>query len=274
VVVALLLLAAILAPQIAEWVGFEILDTEMLLATPRVSEQVDQVYRAIESQIQPGAPVMIAFEYSAAEADEMDRVASPLVQHLLAKEARLLFVSTYPQGPMLAERLGDDLIARGDLTQAIWDEQVVNLGYFPAQATGIQSALLDPGGGYWPGSEGPDRLQGLSSAEDVALILVLAGQPTRLQNWIEQTSTLAQAPPLLAGISARVGPLSRPYLQTAQQLQGAITGLVDSAAYEGRLQLDDGQATGFLQSLTLTRLIISGLMVTGAVIFLIGGRGR
>jgi hypothetical protein len=273
-VVALLLLAAILAPQIATWAGFELLSTEMLLATTGVSEQVLQVHQTIETQIQPGTPVLVAFEYSAAEADEMDRIAAPLVRHLLAQEARILFVSTYPQGPMLAERLGADLIARSDVSEAVWDEQVVNLGYYPAQATGIQRALLDLQSGYWPGSDGVDLPQDVSSAEDVALILVLAGQPTRLQSWIEQTSTLPQAPLLLAGISARVEPLARPYQQAAQQLQGFVAGLVDAAVYENQLQVDDGRATEYLQSLTLARLLISGLMVTGAVVFVIGGRRR
>lgn len=274
-VIAILLLAAILAPQIAEWAGFELLDPEMLLATTGVSEQVIQVHQTIETQIQPGTPVLVAFEYSAAEADEMDRVAEPLMRHLLSREARLLIVSTYPQGPMLAERLGEDLVADSELTQPNWDEQVMNLGYFPAQATGIQRALLDLRSGYWPGSEGTTgRFQDVASAEDVALVIVLAGRPTRLQSWIEQTSTLAQTPPLVAGISARVEPLARPYQQAAQQLQGVVSGLTDAAAYENQLQIDGGQATEVLLSLTLTRLLISGLMLTGAVVFMIGGRRR
>lgn len=272
-VVAILLLAAILAPQIAEWAGFELLSNEMLLATTGTSEQVVQVFETIETQTEPQTPVLVAFEYGAAEADEMDRVAGPLVQHLLAREARILFVSTNPQGPMLVERLGADLVAQNNVSQTAWDERVANLGYFPAQATGIQRALLDLRGGYWPGAGGA-QFQDVSSAEDVALVLVLAGQPNKLQSWIEQTATLAQTPPLIAGVGARVEPLAQPYQQAAQQLQGVVAGLTDAAAYENQLQVDDGQATEVLQSLTLARLLISGLMLTGAVVFMIGGRRR
>lgn len=284
IVIGLLLVAAIIAPVAANAVGFEILPADLILPSDALSRAEHryalQTYDAIEAHVQAGAAVLVAFEYGPSEADEMELVAEPLLLHLADRGARLIVVSTRPEGPMLASRLFTGLAADG-----LWEEQqaaqVANLGYVPGDAAGIQALLLDLAGRpeYWSGIS-PDvsaMLEGISSAEDVALVVVLAGQSTGLQAWIEQMSALGHSPPLVAGISARVEPMSRPYLETTGQLQGAVTGLVEGAAYEARLEPSSEHMAAYrqhLQSLTLSRLAAVGLMLVGAVLFLFRSNER
>lgn len=276
--ISLVLLLAILAPTIADIAGFDLLIIDTPLPAEALTDEASRVYATIETRVQPGVPVLVAFDYTAAEADEADQVAESLLLHLVEQEAQLILISSEPQGPALADRLFADMIDRGVLQQE-QAERIVNLGYVPGQAMGIQSALLNLTGRaeYWSGVS-PEELATLanvSSAEDIPLLVVLAGQASNLQAWIEQSSTLASRPAIVAGISARAWPISRPYLAAEEQLEGVVTGLFEASAYRTRLGLEeDAQLSRSLQSLTLAHLTVAGLMLIGAVFFMVGGKGR
>ena len=57
-------------------------------------------------------------------------------------------------------------------------------------------------------------------------------------------------------------------------LSHAVTGLAGAATYETRLGPGSGRAAFYLQSLSLTHLAAAGLMVIGAVVFVLGSKGR
>jgi hypothetical protein len=278
-VISFVLLLAVLAPVIAEVAGFELLIIDTPLPAEALSDEAARVYATIETSAQPGVPVLVAFDYTAAEADEVDRVAEILLLHLVEQEAQIIIVSSEPEGPALADRLFADMVEQGMLSQE-QAEQIVNLGYMPGHAMGIQSALLNLTGRaeYWAGVSGvsPEALATLgniSSAEDIPLLVILVGQAPNLQAWIEQTSALTTRPTIVAGISARVWPISRPYLAAEEQLQGVVTGLFEASAYGTRLGMEENsQLSQSLQSLTLAHLTVVGLMLIGAVIFMLGGK--
>ncbi|MBN1178579.1 MAG: zinc ribbon domain-containing protein [Anaerolineae bacterium] len=267
--VMLLILAAILSPLVIEMVGFQLTAVDI----PGLSPSALPAFNEIEVQIQPGTPVLVAFNYGPGEADEMDQVATALLVHLLRKEAQVTVISTRPEGPILAERLLADLVARGMVDEAARAEHVTNLGYLPGQAMGVQSALrnLTDLSAYFSFEENLSTGD-VTSVEDVALIVVLAGEASELQTWIEQTALLNAPPPMVAGISARVEPLSMSYLQSGGALRGVVTGLVGAASYSRALGLDDARLAVQVQSLALVQLVVAGLMVVGAVIFMLRGK--
>lgn len=220
-----------------------------------LAAEASQAFDRIEASVQPGTPVLVAFEYDPGEADEMDRVAEPLLHHLLQRGARLTIVSTRPEGSLLAERLLTDLVATGLITTTQRTDQVTSLGYRPGQTLGVRDALNEQAG-------------------NVAMIVVLAGQQGDLQAWVEQVSAYNPNLPILSGISARSEPVARPYLRASSPLQGMVTGLAGAAAYESRLGSSSGRVTLYLRSLTLTQGVVVALMVVGAAIFLLRGKGR
>jgi hypothetical protein len=137
--------------------------------------------------------------------------------------------------------------------------------YQPGNATGVQVLLTE--------------------AEDATLIVILAGRSMEFRNWIEQITAYStsdlEGRPVIAGVSARVEPDYRAYYDSTNQLHGAVVGLVGAASYESSLSAAGGdggvreRTTDFhLQSLTLAHLAVAGLMVVGALVFLIRGRGR
>jgi hypothetical protein len=254
--VGVLLLLAILAPMVVRVSFFG------SPSAPAAQRLFDVVERATAQE----ATVLVAFEYGPAEADEMDQVAKPILDHLLQRGARLAIVSTRPEGPAVADELLAELIPDEQVSAA----RVVRLGYQPGQAAGVQALLAGLG-------DRAQALEGVRTAADLTMVLVLAAQPSDLRTWVEQSSLGYAAVPRGAGISARAEPLAAPYADPrADQLDGMVAGLTGAAVYEaslgsgGRADLYDF----YLNSLGAAQLAVVGLMFVGALIFLTGGQRR
>ena len=194
---------------------------------------------------------LVAFEYGPPEADELNLVAEPILRHLLDQGAHISIASTRPEGQAIAAGLLSDLAAS--------EEQYTLLGYRPGDAAGVS--------------------QFLSAAEPrPTLILVLTAQPGPLRWWVEQTRALyGDTLPAVAGVSAALEPAAGPYLDaSAKQLVGAVSGLSGAAAYE-TLHSPAGPATQRLNALTAGHVAIVGLMILGALFYMLGsprGRGK
>lgn len=261
--VGLLLLAAILTPMLIQVPFFGI----------PAGSGVDQLYARIEA-LSPETPVLLAWEYGPVEAEEMDRVAGPIVVHLLRRGARVLIVSTRPEGPATAAALLNRWVPDPEAMAG----RAVNLGYQPGGTSGVREILSNLSGRteFPTGVPAADleAMQGVRSVADVGMVLLLAAQPDDLRGWVEQVTAANPNVPLGAGVSARVEPLAWAYLG-AGQLQGVVSGWAGGAAYERRVDAGQGRVYQYyLASLGLAQLTVAALMVVGALIFLVGGRGR
>lgn len=271
-IVGLLLLAAILAPMAGVWLPME---GESGSAAPAMRAEVMAAYDAIEARVEQGTPVLVAVEYGPSEAEEIDLVARPVLQHVLDRGGRLILVSTRPEGPALADRLLSLLVGAEER-----EARVVNLGYQPGDASGVQGLLANlvqrpiyPTGR--PAAEMP-AMEDVTSVEDVGLILVLGGQAEDVLTWIEQTSSRYPDLPLVAGVSARVEVGARPYLEQAGAgaLKGLVAGLPGATIYQHLRGVEDRHMLYYLQSVMLSQWVVAALMVVGMVVFLVGGKGR
>ncbi|MDI7277491.1 MAG: zinc ribbon domain-containing protein, partial [Anaerolineae bacterium] len=174
----------------------------------------------------PGATVLMAFEYDAGLAGDLQPVAEALLDELLTRGANVLTVSTQPEGAALAEMALDRALRahRG----ARRGERVMNLGYL----TGGQAAIRTLAGSIpsvistdWEGrtlAETPLTV-GLVGARDLPLVVVLGRDLISVQAWIEQVGAPFETP-LVAGTPALVEPALEPYL-AAGLLRGTVGGL-------------------------------------------------
>ena len=261
--VGAILLGAILLPMLIR----------LPLFGPPVAPTVEALF-AIVNQLPSSTPVLVAWEYGPAEAEEMDRVAGPLIDHLLRREARLVLVSTRPEGPAVAEALLASRLA--DLSER--PRRVANLGYVPGQAAGVREVLGNLDGRTeistgLPASQA-EAMAGVRSVSDVGMVVVLAAQPDDLRVWVEQVSAARPDVPIVAGVSARAELMSTPYL-SGGQIRGMVAGLTGGAAYEEKLDTGWGREYAYyLNSLGLAQVAVAALAVIGALIFLVGGRKR
>ncbi|MGB9888427.1 MAG: hypothetical protein ACPLTQ_02015, partial [Anaerolineae bacterium] len=261
--VGIILLAAILLPMLVR----------LPLFGPPTAPTAEALFATV-NQLPGNTPVLIAWEYGPAESDEMDRVASPLIEHLLRREARLIVVSTRLEGPAAAEAL----LASRMADPSARSQRIANLGYLPGQAAGVREALGNLDGRTEAITGVPasqlEAMANVHSVADVGMVVVLAAQPDDLRTWLEQISVANPGVPVVAGVSARVELLSTPYL-AAGQLRGMVAGLTGGAVYERQLDTGWGREYEYyLTSMGMAQLAIAALTVIGALIFLVGGRRR
>jgi hypothetical protein len=261
--VGVILLAAILLPMLVR----------LPLFGPPTAPTAEALFATV-NHLPGNTPVLIAWEYGPAESDEMDRVAGPLIEHLLRREARLIVVSTRMEGPAAAEAL----LASRLVDPSERSRRIANLGYLPGQAAGVREALGNLGGRTeamtgLPASQ-LDIMADVHSIADVGMVVILAAQPDDLKTWLEQISVANPNVPVVAGVSARIELISTPYL-AAGQLRGMVAGLTGGAVYERQLDTGWGREYEYyLTSLGMAQLAIAALTVIGALIFLVGGRKR
>ena len=244
--VTVVLLVAVVGILVSPTIGLNI----PTLTQPITSSGATRLYNTVQG-VSTGNTVLVAFEYGPAEADELNLVAEPILQHLLDQGAHLSIVSTRPEGLAMGTGLLSHIKAP--------EEQYTRDDYRPGDATGVLQLLT--GADTYP-----------------KLILVLTARPAPLRWWVEQSQLQARGTgtsSIVAGLSAALEPSASPYLDaSAGQLEGAISGLSGAAAYE-TLRGSPAQATQRLNALTTGHIAIVGLMILGAIFYAPGGlRGR
>jgi len=208
------------------------------------------------------ATVLVAFDYDAGMAGELQPIAEAYLHQLLSQGARVLAVSTQPEGGALAQMTLDRVLP--DHAGARYGETVLNLGYVPGGAVAVRALATN-----LPGAVRTDYRWGLpvrdfallsevAGARELSLIVVLGRDPIAVQRWIEQVAT-PYATPLVAGVPALAEPAISPY-RTAGQLQGVVAGLGGAAAYE-RLAGRQGIAGPMLGAVRCGTWAAGGLVV-------------
>jgi hypothetical protein len=222
-------------------------------------------YRQIEEMPIAGEPVFVVFDYSPAFMGELQLQASALLQHLGQKDAQVVALSLTPEGAALA--------------QQVLDDEDVNLGYLPGEAVAVRSLEFLEGQLRTQAFNGQDLKgthvldsEGLLTLSDSALIVLLTGDANNFRWWVEQTTALekdlARNLPLVAGVSAAIGPMVRPYYEMeSPQLDGLLVGLTGAADYELLLGSSQAPARVRLSGTLLGQLVVSGLILIGVVLY-------
>ncbi len=248
--IALALLAAVFVPN-----GWPIVSGLF-----RLSSVDPALYRpaadAIES-LASGDRVLMAFDYDAFQAGEMDPIAQAFLTHIRQRGAEVIAFSLSPSGPALADRVADRMKAAG-----LPDASFVDRRYVPGQAIGAQSALA------------------LAGVAETDLIVVLAGSPEALRWWVEQIAAAGVNVPVVAGLSAGALPQAQPYLQSGQ-VRASVTGMIGGLAYQRALdaQPDREDADGLdrivrSEALVLAQLAFAVVLIVGLIVSLLAGVRR
>jgi hypothetical protein len=216
------------------------------LTQPVAVSGATQLYETVNA-LDGSDNVLVAFDYGPPEADELNRVAEPVLEHLLDSGTGISIVSTRPDGPPVAAALMGGIADSSD--------QYTLLGYRPGAGTAVSQLLS-------------------AADERPALLLVLTSRPGPLQRWVEQAhARYGDELPVVAAGSALLEPVTSPYLDAnAGQLRAAIHGLRGAAAYE-TLQGARTEAAQRLDVLAAGHIAIVVLMIAGAAVYGLGGAG-
>lgn len=230
----------------------------------------------IQLNLLPEAPrVLIAVDAEVAFISEMDAAAESLMTFLSARRAQIVFVSTNPAGPILAEHYIDLLNkqpARGGVSYAGY----TNLGFLSGGPAGLVSFLNAPelttpfdltGEPAWetPSDSAEDSLAQFSAV----IVLTASSETARL--WIEQGGPILRAKsiPLLFSVSAQANPFLQPYYNAVpRQVDGILSGLPEIYRFSKANALDQlAGSAGMAQQLVDA---YSAVILASVLVLLIG----
>lgn len=218
VAVAVVLAAAWLAPAQA-WVRF---------ATP-ASDASARMTAALDAL--PDDPlVLVAFDPDIGTYAEVRPTARAVLADLLAREARLAFVSLTAEGRALAVAELARLVRREANAS-----RLVDLGFVP----GSEAGLVDLTRGLPPAADDTGALARQLAAEGMAAldaVAVVGGNDLGPRSWVEQVAPRVGDLPILAVTPTVLLPEVQPYL-AGGQLAAALSTPRDGAAYREALEL-------------------------------------
>jgi hypothetical protein len=232
-------------------------------------------FNSLVNGLPDGAPVLLAFDYEASLSGEMSVSAAPVIDHLVAKQARLALISTIPAGPIL----GQQLIEAAAQKQPGYSlaNKTINLGYLAGGATSLQEFALNPqkAAPYaLNATEGDVQLAhawenqallGVTRLQDFAAIIVITDNAETGRAWVEQVQpTLGVGnTPMLMVVSAQAAPVMQPYFESSQ-VKGMVAGLAGAMTYE-QLRQVSGTAHIYWSAFQAGLLTVMALIVLGII---------
>ncbi|MBN2084561.1 MAG: hypothetical protein JW748_05000 [Anaerolineales bacterium] len=193
---------------------------------PQANIQAGQLVEALPAD----RMVLVAFEYDASSAPEIETGATVMLEHLAQRGVQVVFISSQPNGTVL----GDGLLQFNAQLGSVMPVLAADFGYIPGGAGGLRrlggdlrEVIPNPGLNW---TEGP--LAAVRTISDFSMILIFSAGPQSVRNWVEQVHTVAPGTPMVAMVSAASDALVFPYTQGSQPaLRGLVTGYTGAQAY-------------------------------------------
>ncbi|MBC8099226.1 MAG: SH3 domain-containing protein, partial [Armatimonadetes bacterium] len=177
--------------------------------------------------LRPTQLVLVAAEYGATAAGELDDLTDAVLRHVVLRGARPVIVSSNPTGLLRTE-----LRMTGLAGDALLRNRDYFIGrYIAGEAVGLRAFSQDINALTRLDAQG--QLTGLDvqSLDDFALIVIITDRVDGVRSWSEQIMPLTRTP-LLFAASASAAPLAAPYAQAS----GLLIGYRDAYTYARLLE--------------------------------------
>jgi hypothetical protein len=186
------------------------------------------------SELPADQPVLVAFEYDASSAPELETGASVLLEHLAQRGISVAFISSQPNGTVLGEGLQMLNEDQGVKMPA----RIADFGYIPGGAGGLRrlagnlrGTINGANAEYW----NQPAVASIHSLSDFSMILVVAANPQSVRDWVEQVHTASPKTPIVAVVSASSDALVFPYTEGSKPaIWGLVAGYAGAQAYRSR----------------------------------------
>ena len=239
--------------------------------TPR--ESVEHLVSNLQS-LGSDSRVLLSFDYGPSCAGELDPLAELIVQRLAAQSAKMVIMSTKPEGVGIARRILRQVSVQGDLLT--YGQDYVMLGFLPGQESGLRYLLQSLGLAFrrdavWHRSLSElEPTADISTAQDFDAIILLSDDSRTVRAWIEQGQQRITPDAI---VTSRIEPVLIPYYEAGQlrTLVGGATGwielgtLLDGARVPAGIH--DGLAALFI-------LVVLVAVVTNVIYISFGARAQ
>ena len=201
------------------------------------SPLAQSAYDRVEA-LPPGAPIVMALDYSPSSRPELEPMAFAIARHAMLRGHRLILLSTWDTGNAMIARLCAEVLRR-EFPERREGEAWVALGYKSGNEMLINAIRQDFGSMYASDMEGRPCADlagraGVKSLADCARIVALSSGTPGLKEWVLFAGDVTGVP--VVGGSTGVGtPEFLPYFP--RQIRGLLGGLKGAAEYEAALEL-------------------------------------
>jgi hypothetical protein len=254
-----------------------ILMLAVVISTTFLKTQIFSLPRGVPSEVNAAiqiaqslpenAPVLVAFDYEASRAGEMEAAAAPLFdQLLLLKHPRLTLIATNETGSTLAERFVTGPLAVHNYQSGV---TYSNLGYLPGGQLGIRAFAQNPGVTTpfdtslqlaWTSPP----LQGVAALNQFTAMILITDNADAARVWVEQTESLRSDIPFIVISSSQAAPMIQPYYDSGQ-VNGIVPGLYGGAIFEQYNAGRPGTARSYWDAYSIGMLIAMSLVLGGGL---------
>ncbi len=259
-------------------VFWSLITSNQQMALPVYDEGSAEVNRLI-NQLPENSRVLVGVDFEPGLVDELESAAAPVFNHLMNQGTLFTFISTSPNGPILAERLLHSNRLENEYLNGL---DYINLGYIPGGAAGLLSFIENPQGtmpysidgfAVWETDNGEPLppVVGINQITDFEMIILLVDDPELARMWIEQLTQDITNPQTLTSLvlitSAQLEPVVRPYFESIpQSVNGLVVGLRGGAAYS-RLIGGDQLPAQFWDAFGMGTFVAAILILVGGLAY-------
>ena len=262
IVLSLLLILAAIAPLFTGGL------TDSLVK-PR--QAVLDLSRTIQT-LPKNSRLLLAFDYGPTYGAEMDMLAMDILRHLSTRNARLVILSTKPEGIGQAEKVLRALST--EMSSYTYGQDYAILGYLPGEEAGLRALLGAPMTTFKTDSVSGKSLDqlavtsDLTSLDDVDRVILFSDNAQDVRRWVEQVAGASNVP-IDALTTAAIEPMLVPYRQSGQ-LQHLVAGASGAAEYEMASQLPP-LAQKYSDSYAALFLIVLVVVIVGNAVYVSKG---
>lgn len=181
--------------------------------------------------------VLVAFEYAPTAAGELDPMADIILRHIMTQGTTPIIVSSNPIAMVHARNVIAKIersVAPASISFAE-NRDYYLLRYLSGGALGLRDLSENFGSVIRFSSTGKATGLGLTSLDDLTLMVVIAERAEAIRNWAEQVATETETK-LIAASGYAAQPLSQPYVDGSGDIIGLIVGIRDVYTYGEKLE--------------------------------------
>ncbi|MBP8613797.1 MAG: hypothetical protein KBI40_02930 [Firmicutes bacterium] len=230
-----------------------------------VGPETKLLYDMVDS-LSPGSAVIVSMDTSPGGYGELSSGALALLNHLAEKEIRVIGMGFFDTGPSLLETA----LGGSDFRNKEYGIDYANLGYLAGGETAMAKVAKDIPGSFprdYRGNVTSELpvMKGITSCEDIALIISISSGTPGVPEWIRQVGDPLGVPIATVIVAVNV-PNMTPYVQSGQ-IVGMIPSMKGAAGYES-LMGTAGLGTRGMDAQSISHLMILALVVLGNVVHL------
>lgn len=197
------------------------------------SALAEDTFNEIE-RLQPGDPVLLAFDYDPPSAGELAPMATAFAKHAAEKKLKMYFIALWPLG---AQMIDDTInrVLKPDFPNLVYGRDYVNLGYKSGGEAVIKVILTNLRELYTTDTRGTaveqiPMMEGIRNVQQMKLVVNVSAGAPGIKEWVQYGVTPYPNLRLVGGVTGVQAPLMYPYIP--RQLHGLLGAIKGAAEYE------------------------------------------